>query len=147
MNYKQWTLSTISTAIALVLATLVLHAVTTPAISPTTQENALKGQISPIAGIINKLIECESGGNPNAVHYNDGAAGLHSRGILQFQRPTFARYWRNLINNDIDDVDVDNLWTDASNQILLAEAMITDNPKNLNHWKVCSTKHDLYSKL
>lgn len=140
MTYKQWTLSITSTAIALVLATLALRAVITPAISPIRQ-------IDPIAGIINKLIECESGGKVDAVHYNDGAAGLHSRGILQFQRPTFARYWRNLINNDIDDVDVDNLWTDASNQILLAEAMITDNPKNLNHWKVCSTRHQLLSKL
>lgn len=57
MNYKQWTLSTISTAIALVLATLALRAVTTPAISPITQENALKGQIEGKAGIIEAIRE------------------------------------------------------------------------------------------
>lgn len=147
MSTKQCLLSIISTAIALVLATLALRVVTTPTISLITSENAPQGQLDPLASVIQTLINCESSGNPDAVHYNDGAIGLHSRGILQFQRPTFSGYWKGLINKEVEESDIDNLWTDPEAQKMLATAMITDNPKNLNHWKVCTTRHQLLSKL
>lgn len=103
-------------------------------------EKPVQGQIEPIAGIIKGLIACESGGNEHAIHYNDGAIGLHSRGILQFQRPTFELYWRSLVNSDVDSYDISNLYTDPIAQKLLASVMIETNRNNLRHWKICSTR-------
>ena len=39
---------------------------------------------------MSQLIDCESQGNPKAVNWNDAKiTGYPSRGILQFQEPTF----------------------------------------------------------
>jgi hypothetical protein len=79
--------------------------------------------------LIDCLIKHESNGNEYAV--GDGGKAY---GILQFHRRTFdafsAKYGLTLNYYDADD------------QILLAQKMLEENPKNLNHWttkKYCIT--------
>ena len=105
MKYTQWITTTIFTAIVFVLAIVLLAAITTPIIH-ITKEKPINRQLE---AVVSLLVECESSGNPDAVHFNDGAIGLHSRGLLQFQRPTFSGYWKGLINKDIEEVEIDNL--------------------------------------
>lgn len=95
--------------------------------------------------LINQLAYCESSNNPNAVHHLDGVDGKTSFGLLQFKKATMLHYWKKLINKDIEDQEIDNLWHDPQAQIQLAKAMITDNPDNLRHWENCSRKLELRS--
>ena len=81
--------------------------------------------------ILDKIIECESSGNPKAynpddVHYDsEGNKFIGSFGITQFGRPTFQEFCveKYGMENDIWDPDI---------QIECAKKMI-DNGL-LNHW-------------
>lgn len=95
--------------------------------------------------LINQLALCESSNNPKAIHYNDGKVGVHSVGLLQFQRRTFKYYWEKLVNKDIEDHEIDNLWHDPQAQVQLAKEMILENPDNLRHWENCSRRLELRS--
>lgn len=146
MKYIKWILSITFISLVFLLATALLallikpHSVTIQ----NTEENPANRRLGVVLEL---LIACESGGRIDVVNYDDGAVGLHSYGVLQFQRPTFEHYWRTLVNPDVDSNDIDNLHRDPEAQKILAEAMITDNPKNLNHWLNCTKKHDLLTKL
>lgn len=39
-----------------------------------------------------EVTHCESMWNPDAIHWNDGAVGSHSKGAWQFKEDTFKRY-------------------------------------------------------
>ncbi len=137
MKLIKWLLSITFTGLALALLTALLAVMQMPIKPQLTSKSPANRQIE---AIVSQLAMCESGGNADAVHYNDGAVGLHSRGLLQFQRPTFKGYWTHLINPDVDDADVDNLWTDPDNQKILATAMLEKDLGNLRHWKICSSQ-------
>ena len=147
MNIYKCLVSITYTAAALVLMSLLL-ALTVGTIKPTQPsippKDLATGQIE---AVLSELAMCESGGDDKAVNWDDGAPGLHSKGLLQFQHPTFRHEWRRLINKDIEDEEIYNLWTDPEAQTQLATAMLTESPKNLRHWKICTRKHNLYSKL
>lgn len=86
--------------------------------------------------IISELARCESRFNPQAIHYKDGD-GTDSVGILQFKRKTFSLYWKKLINKDVEEVDIDNLWPDPQNQLELANQMILSDPRAVLNWRNC----------
>ena len=111
---------------------------------PVVDNRATTSQIDPIEGIIEKLITCESGGRIDAVAYNDGGTGLDSRGILQFQLPTFKGYAKQFnLFPYAEAKELENLWTDPDAQRQLAKEMIKKDRKNLYHWRVCATRNHL----
>lgn len=84
-----------------VLITKITRPVTVeaPAIEPIEKELSVEEilkEIPPKYGVDSEVVTaiamCESTLNPDAIHYNDGGAGKHSVGILQFQRSTFDAY-------------------------------------------------------
>lgn len=95
--------------------------------------------IGPYSDIVLQIEKCESFGK-KVIHYNDGSKGLHSYYWLQFQKPTFERFWKLLINKDIDSADVYNLITDRDSQILLANKMLESDWNNWMNWKNCGEK-------
>ena len=90
--------------------------------------------------ILERLIACESGGREDAIAINDGGTGLDSRGVLQFQFPTFKRFAQafNLFPY-ADAADLENLWPDKESQIKVATAMLLTDKRNLKHW-TCAQK-------
>lgn len=44
------------------------------------------------APIIANVARCESGFNPKAINYDDGAKGSHSYGLMQFKIPTWQHF-------------------------------------------------------
>jgi len=80
------------------------------------------------AGEICCLIDCESGGNPNAWNKKDPNGG--SKGILQFQEPTFYQYAKEV---GIENPDI---WS-AEQQIETANYMLS---KGLLHQWTCGEK-------
>ena len=107
------------------------------------KETSLVKESDDMEGIISKLIECESGGNPNAYHPNDGD-GTDSVGILQFKVKTFVHY---ALAYDLfphaEAAELPNLWTGPDEQIKVAKEMIRRKRSNLYHWKNCSIKKGL----
>ena len=84
----------------------------------------------PIMDRVMQLAVCESGYDSTAINRDDGAVGLHSYGILQFQLPTwehFSKYYG--LHGDIHNPE---------HQKVLAYRMIAD--ERYSHWKICSTK-------
>lgn len=71
-----------------------------------------------------KVIKCESGFNPNAIHYNDGGKGKHSVGLMQFQKSTFD-LWEKKLGEDLD-------YYSYYDQIKLASFMWSKN--QMNQW-------------
>lgn len=123
---------------ALILASILLYSLTALAIAPINPEVASN---SVLEGIIGKLAWCESRNNPQVYVKDDG--GSPSAGILQFKYGTFRGYWKELINNDVEEQDIKNLWQDPEAQKQLATAMIAKDRKNLRHWLNCSTSQGL----
>lgn len=105
-----------------------------------SSKDAATGQID---AIIEKLVACESGGNPNAYHPKDGD-GTDSVGILQFKVKTFVHY---ALAYDLfpyaDAAELPNLWNDPDAQIKVAKEMIRRDRNNLYNWKVCSKRNNL----
>lgn len=109
----------------------------------TPDKPALAEKDDDMEAIISKLIECESGGNPNAYHPNDGD-GTDSRGILQFKEKTFVGYALEYsLFPHADAAELPNLWTGPDEQIKLAKEMIRRKRSNLYHWKNCAIKKHL----
>lgn len=48
-----------------------------------------------------RVAKCESGLKKDAIHYDDGGKGKHSRGIMQFQQSTFL-VWEKKLGEDLD---------------------------------------------
>lgn len=72
--------------------------------------------------LINQLIECESGGNPEAIGDEGKAIG-----ILQFHYPTFKRYC-------VERYDYRNDITDPEIQYNCAREMLAENFDNVLNW-------------
>ena len=72
--------------------------------------------------LIDKLVKCESSGNPKAIGDNGRA-----KSILQFHEPTFKRYCidRYGLPNDIWDPEI---------QRECCDRMLVENFENVNHW-------------
>lgn len=104
------------------LERLFLRAPNTPYL-PTTYVFGIE-----VDEILFKIIECESGGNPNAWNKDDPNDG--SKGILQFQEPTFQRFCvkKYGLENDIWSPEI---------QIKCAEKMLDEGL--INHWS-CGKK-------
>lgn len=128
--------SLLITCLAYILAIclLKLALVHQPIIPQQSYKSALNTEFSPI---VSELARCESGLNPHAVHHNDGKDGKTSLGILQFKRATFSLYWKKLINKDVEEADLDNLWPDPQNQLELANQMILADPSAVLNWRNC----------
>lgn len=82
---------------------------------------------------LDKLAQCESGGNSKALNANDG--GSRSVGLLQFKDSTFIAYSRKY-NLGYSSKDI---W-DGEKQKHVALHMLLDNIKNQNQWYNCSNK-------
>ncbi len=113
----------------------------------STEKDIESGTLAPvedkqaIGAILERLIGCESGGNPDAVAVNDGNTGLDSKGVLQFQLPTFQRFaLKYQLFPEAEAKELENLWTDPDAQIKVATKMLEDDMKNLNHWYNCRIK-------
>lgn len=93
--------------------------------------------------IVDKLIFCESSGDPDAIVHDTN--GWNSRGLLQFQYPTFRQYALeyNFIKEDTPQEDVLKMMHDPEIPKILAYLMIESDRKNLAHWSVCSKKLEL----
>lgn len=90
---------------------------------------------------LRKLAECESGMKENAIAVNDGNTGRDSKGIFQFQLPTFVGYaTKYALFPDAEAAELPNLWTDPDAQIRVAAAMIRKEPNAMRHWYLCSKK-------
>lgn len=90
--------------------------------------------------VIQKLIQCESNGNANAINHDDG--GSASFGILQFKEDTFWRYnqkYRLLPN--LERSEVMNVIMTPEIQVKLAKAVISDG--GIGNWRNCSEKLNL----
>ena len=124
--------SALSLALGIVLLSIVFKGWDTIAFFPK-EDSHLKV-------IVSQLSYCESRNNPDAIHYNDGRAGLHSVGVLQFQLPTFYGQWKRLVNPNIDLADAANLWRDSASQRYLAEQMLAEDISSLRNWYNCSKK-------
>lgn len=72
--------------------------------------------------LIEELIECESGGNPNALG-DEGKA----KGVLQFHEPTFQRFCVDRYKYR------DDIWDEEIQRECCAE-MIEENFDNVYHW-------------
>ena len=72
--------------------------------------------------LIEELVECESGGNPEALG-DDGRA----HGVLQFHRPTFERYCVDRYGY------VNDIWNEEI-QRECAKEMIEENFNNVANW-------------
>lgn len=91
--------------------------------------NSLKEISSPVNPIFHEdligcLIRFESSGNHLAIGDNG-----KSRGILQFQKPTFERYKEKY---ELSYLRYDN----ERDQIILADQMLQENFGNITHWTV-----------
>lgn len=92
----------------------------------------------PVAAIIERLIACESGGNPLAIHKMDG--GSDSVGILQFKLKTFVGYaLKYNLFPSAEAKELENLWTDPDAQIKVASKILKE-PNGMRHWLICSIK-------
>lgn len=130
---------------ALILGSILVYSLTALAIAPINVENPVKGNLEAISRVLAKLSYCESSNNPNAYVHDDG--GSPSAGLLQFKIGTFGGYWKDLINKDVEDQDIQNLWKDPDAQLQLATEMLKQSPKNLRHWSVCTRRWSLMSEL
>lgn len=130
---------------ALILGSILVYSLTALAIAPINVENPVKGNLEAISRVLAKLSYCESSNNPNAYVHDDG--GSPSAGLLQFKLGTFGGYWKELINADIEDAEILNLWHDPESQLQLATEMLKQSPKNLRHWKICTERWSLMSEL
>jgi hypothetical protein len=108
--------------LSLILGSVLVYSLTALAIAPINPE---VGSNPVLEAIISKLAYCESRNNPNA-------------GILQFKLGTFRGYWKELINKDAEEQDIQNLWKDPEAQKQLAESMLQKDMSNLHHWTNCS---------
>lgn len=90
---------------------------------------------------LRKLAECESGMRENAIAVNDGNTGRDSKGIFQFQLPTFLGYaTKYALFPNAEAAELPNLWTDPDAQIRVAATMIRKEPNAMRHWYLCSKK-------
>lgn len=86
---------------------------------------------------IQRLIKCESGGNPRALNADDG--GSRSVGILQFKDKTFMHFSKVYELSNIPQ----DIWR-AENQIELVRKMLNDGLEN--HWANCTRKLGPYPR-
>jgi len=86
-------------------------------------------QVETYGAVVDRLIECESGGNPEALG-DDGRA----HGVLQFHDPTFQRYCveRYGYRDDIWDEDI---------QRQCCLEMLNQNFDNVSHWTCFKLVH------
>lgn len=90
---------------------------------------------------LRKLAECESGMRENAIAVNDGNTGRDSKGIFQFQLPTFVGFAKKYdLFPHAEAAELLNLWTDPDAQIRVAAAMIRKEPNAMRHWYICSER-------
>lgn len=91
---------------------------------------------------VEKLIECESGGK-NVVILDTN--GLHSYGILQFQKATFISYMkRYALAPRAEQKELENFLQDSEIQRELAYRMLEEDPKNVRHWYNCAKAKGIY---
>jgi hypothetical protein len=92
------------------------------------------GKNDPLDAWIEKLIWCESRGNPDAVNWYDG--GTPSFGILQFKTDTFWRYnLKYQLLPNLEKNEVPNIIMDSDVQIRLAKRIISDG--GYKNWFNC----------
>lgn len=89
-----------------------------------------------VSAMVDKIAFCESSHVETAYVPNDG--GSPSAGYLQFKHATFTHYWKLLVNKDVEEQEINNLWREKEHQVFLAEKMISHNSNNLRHWLNCS---------
>jgi len=90
-----------------------------------------------IAQVIRGLIQCESGGNEQAI----GDSG-RARGILQFWKSTFIYYAKKYNQFPYaEDAEIENFWLDSQSQIDLA-IKILNEPGGFLNWYNCSKLHN-----
>ena len=93
------------------------------------------------SGVINALIECESGGVGHAINYNDGKEGSHSYGILQFKKVTlYSAIKRYNLFIYADEYEYENFLYDTYAQRLAASYILEFEKNALNNWYNCSKK-------
>lgn len=95
-------------------------------------------EVSPVDIFLDKLAECESGGNPKALNPHD--YGSRSVGLYQFKDGTFAAYSKAYKLNNVPA----DIWN-PEKQKELARLMLLDG--GWKHWKNCSVKIGGYLAL
>ena len=92
------------------------------------------GKNDPLDDWIERLIWCESRGNPDAVNWYDG--GTPSFGILQFKTDTFWRYnLKYQLLPNLEKNEVPNIIMDSDVQIRLAKRIISNG--GYKNWFNC----------
>ena len=92
-----------------------------------------------IVALVESLAFCESSNRPDVTILDTN--GLHSRGVMQFQYPTFKQYVRkyNLLEH-VEDAELIYWMHEAEFSMHLAYLMLEENPDNWMHWYNCSRK-------
>jgi len=85
---------------------------------------------------LEKLRDCESGNNPNAI----GDNGL-ARGILQFHKKTFIEFADKYnLYSYAEKAEIENFYLNSDKQERLAILILTNEKKGWRHWYKCSLK-------
>ena len=85
---------------------------------------------------LEKLRDCESGNNPNAI----GDNGL-ARGILQFHKKTFIKFADKYnLYPYAEKAEIENFYLNSDKQERLAILILTNEKKGWRHWYKCSLK-------
>ena len=94
-----------------------------------------------------EIMECESGGNKNAVNYQDARiTGYVSRGLYQFQLPSWyaaAKRYK-IIPEDMTMDEAAELYADPVYNAAAAHGLIKDG--ETHHWKNCMDRITLASR-
>ena len=88
-----------------------------------------------ITPIMKGLANCESGGNPKAINWEDG--GSPSYGKYQYKLGTFRRFVRELgMFPETEDAELMNIIMDGEVQDSVTKKVLED-PHNWPHWTNC----------
>jgi len=88
----------------------------------------------PLSKWIDKLSIVESGGRPGIKILDSN--NKYSYGCMQFQMDTFRSYVRKYdLLPEAEDLELENWIYDCEFQKYLAHRMISEDPRNINHWK------------
>lgn len=92
-----------------------------------------------IDDIIDRLAQCESSGDPDAINPDDG--GSVSFGLLQIKKDTFQYFnQRHKLLPDLEYDEIENVIMDPDIQRALVRKVLEEDMDNLDRWYNCRVK-------